>query len=109
MRMGNGARLRGVLFRLAGTVLIGLGGTNPAWTQAPPPQPAPAPQPAQPASPAKKPSLSLVFPDGGFPESPPAPEGGIPPGTAKAGPNILASPLKPPAAGYAPPGYEPGE
>jgi DcaP outer membrane protein len=135
MRPGSGARLAGTSFRLAVAVLLGLGGANPAWAQAPPaPQPPPAAQAPRPAIPADTPRPSQVFPDGGFPTSLPAPEGGFPAPTgrepAAAGPRAVSPPapeggipapapkpwqdsLSPtprtPAAEYAPPGYEPRE
>src|SRR5262249_56726840 len=62
-----------------------------------------------PVSSADPPSPSQVFPDGGFPPSPPAPEGGIPAPTAKPGRGILYPPGKLPPAEYAPPGLEPRE
>jgi hypothetical protein len=106
--MKSGAGLAVVLLRLAAAVLIGLGGAKPAWAQAQPPAPQlpPAAQPA-PVIPADPPSQSLVFPDGGFPISPPAPEGGIPAIGAQSGQGALYPPLKPAGADYAPPGLYP--
>jgi hypothetical protein len=68
---------------------------------------APAAQPARPVIPSELASPSLVFPDGGFPSSPPAPEGGIPAAAAAPGlaPPYIGEQL--PLVDYAPPGYEP--
>src|SRR5262249_29682831 len=87
---------------LAVGVLVGLGGANSAWAQRPA-QPAPAAQPAAPAIPAELASPSKVFPDGGFPSTPHAPEGGIPPAAPMPGPGAAYPPPKPPTADYAPP------
>jgi hypothetical protein len=68
-------------------------------------------QPAQSAptaQPAMTPLLvSKVFPDGGFPTGPRAPEGGIPPGKDQE--DVLYLPLPKPSADYGPPGAYPRE
>ena len=111
MRTRLRGRPTGVFFSMAAAVLVGLGGTNPAWAQAQlgAPQPAPAAQPAKQAIPEEAPFPSKVFPDGGFPASRPALEGGIPPSAAKPGQAASYPPLKLPPAEYAPPGYQPPE
>ena len=77
MPMKSGVHSARVVFRLAMGVLVALGSAGAVWSQAPPPspQPAPAVQPPPPAAPANGPKPSLVFPEGGFPPGPPAPEG----------------------------------
>jgi hypothetical protein len=122
--------------QLIAGVLIGIGGTSPARAQpqrlppgpptelppamptelppalptqlppAPPPQLPPPAQPANPAIPAEVHQYQ-VFPDGGFPATPPAPEGGIPASTAPPAPGVLNLAPQVPLADYAPPGYEP--
>jgi hypothetical protein len=50
-----------------------------------------------------------VFPDGGFPSTPPAPEGGIPASTAKSSQAATNAEVQPPKADYAPFGLTPRE
>src|SRR5262245_48147412 len=72
--------------------------------------PAPAPQPTQsavPIIPADPPTQSQVFPDGGFPPGPPAPEGGIPASAAQKKPTVMDGTIPPPPADYARPGVVP--
>src|SRR5262249_15371465 len=97
MPMRSGEYSRRVIYRLAMGALVTLGSAGPAWAQAPPPapQPAPAAQPVPPPAPANGPRPSLVFPDGGFPTSPPAPEGGIRPVPPTPEGGIPATPPKP--------------
>src|SRR5690349_8343420 len=74
-----------ILPHLAVGVLVWIGGVGTARAQPPAPPP-PAAQPARPTIPAEAAAPSQVFPDGGFPASPPAPEGGIPaPGATQMG------------------------
>jgi hypothetical protein len=106
MRLGSGARAEGLLPVTAMAMLL-LGDVLSAWSQTPPssPQIPPIVQTTKPADPIETPHSSQVFPDGGFPTTPHAPEGGIPANTAtQALPYV---PPKPPMADYAPPGYEP--
>jgi hypothetical protein len=84
-----------------------IGASGAGLVRAQSPQPAPAAQPARPVDRVEAPGPSQVFPDGAFPPSPPAPEGGIPAGAAQTGLGDLPAPPKPPSADYAPPGYEP--
>jgi DcaP outer membrane protein len=98
----------GLLLRLAAGALIGFGGADAAWAQAPtaPPQPVPTTQLDAPVFMAELPGRSQVFPDGGFPASPAVPAGGIPTPTGKPG-GLLYPAVQPPTADYAPPGFEP--
>src|SRR5262245_47106643 len=105
MRMRIGARSVRCFCRLAAAVLVALGGASPGWAQPPAPPPPPSAQPASPAGPAELPSASQVFPEGGFPTSPPTPEGGIP-STARPGSAIAYPAPQLPTADYAPPGYQ---
>jgi hypothetical protein len=78
-------------------------------TTAQPAQPAnaPAAQPPRSADPVETPGPSLVFPEGGFPKLPPAPEGGIPPAIAKPGPRFLSPELQPTDSAYPAPELSP--
>jgi hypothetical protein len=67
----------------------------------------PAAQPAKPADLLESPGPSRVFPDGGFPTTPPAPEGGIPASAAKPGLALPYLGFQGPVGDYGPPGYEP--
>jgi hypothetical protein len=97
MRIRRGSR-RCVFFQLAAVAMIGFGSANAVWAQdAPAPQPTPA---AQPAIPADPPSPSQVFPEGGFPSTPPAPEGGIPATPAKPGQGVLSPAVHSPISEY---------
>ena len=69
----------------------------------PPPQPEPvAPVPAIPQD---APQQSQVFPEGGFPEFPSRPEGGIPAATPKPGDSPLYPLLASPVSAYQRPGF----
>src|SRR5262245_55117897 len=110
MRLRTETLPAGVLMALTLAALIGFGGASSAPAQPPPPpaEPAPAVQPAKPTDPVETPAPSKVFPEGGFPDTPPAAEGGIPAATTKPGP--VAFPwLRLPGADYAPPGLYPRE
>jgi hypothetical protein len=95
-----------VFLPLAVGLLVGLGSASPARAQVKliSPQPAPA---AQLADPVEIPSPSQVFPDGGFPATPPAPEGNIPAPAVTPGPGLPHPELQPPTSDYAPPGVFP--
>jgi hypothetical protein len=97
-----------ILFRLAAGALVTLGGVSPAWAQIQPPTPQPptAAQSTPPAIPSELPIPSQVFPDGGFPSTPPAPEGGIPASVAQPGPGVLSPELHSPVSDYGAAGYE---
>jgi hypothetical protein len=111
MQMKPGNRPTGLILQLAAAAVVALGSASAARAQAPAPSPksAPAAQPAQPADLVESPSPSQVFPEGGFPTTPPSSEGGIPATAAKPG---LATPhpeLHSPISDYGPSGYEPRE
>src|SRR5262245_16780170 len=100
----TGARLARVFFQLAAPALAGLSTANLAKAQPPEPPaqrppPAQLPPPAPPTPPATPPAIpteqhgpSQVFPDGGFPETRSAPEGGIPTTPAPPGPVAVYPP-----------------
>src|SRR5262249_19074020 len=74
----------------------------------PPALPGPLVVPPPPAIPSEPAAPSQVFPDGGFPTSPPAPRRGMP--AAPTGPGAGAANAEPPPKGdYAPPGLYPRE
>lgn len=101
MRVRSGPRGARTFFRVVTAALLGLGGANTARAQAQPPAPQPAPA-APPAIPAEPVSPSLVFPEGGFPTSRPAPEGAIPGPGEQPGLGSLYTPIQRPGAGYRP-------
>jgi hypothetical protein len=99
---------RSVLGMLAVGLFGCLGWPGPAAAQVQTPAASAAPT-AKPTDPVETPTPSQVFPDGGFPPTLPAPEGGIPrpvapPYPPPYPPYLLPSP---PSADYGPPGYEP--
>jgi hypothetical protein len=124
-------RRSGVIGLLTAGLVVRLGWAESALAQgqlSPPPRPvtlaAPAASlppatlpPAPPGTLVVSPPLAIpseppaapsqVFPDGGFPTSPPAPKGGMP--AAPTGPGAGAANAEPPLpkAGYAPPGLSP--
>jgi hypothetical protein len=110
MSMRLRVRLAAIPLPLAATVLVGIGGASPARAQPPalPPQLPPVVQSARPAILAEVAGPSQVFPDGGFPTGPPAPEGGIPATPAIHAQGTLNLAPSPPPADYAPPGTSRG-
>jgi len=92
-------RRAGAFFRLAALILAGLGGPtrSPAQTSLPPLWDA---LPPSVPVPAKAPSTSLVFPDGGFPDYLNSPGGSIPTRVALPGLGDLYPPLMPTPAEY---------
>jgi hypothetical protein len=72
-----------------------------------PPQPIPAAQATKPIDQVEAARPSIVFPDGGFPATPSAPEGGVPAPTARLGPPVPYTESQPPSPDYAPPGLYP--
>jgi hypothetical protein len=103
-----GRRLAGLKSRLALVVISSLIGAGTIQAQSPwattlqqqppPAKPKPAPEPPLPAP-------SQVFPEGGFPFTPPAPEGGIP--ASLPVPTTVPTPIIPPPADYGPLGTIP--
>jgi hypothetical protein len=101
MRMKSEKCPKGLFLRVATGTFLCLGVMNPARPQAPAPQPAPAAQITISAISVEPATVSLVFPDGGFPAKPAA-EGDIPgttaqpSATAQPGPGGLYAALLPP-------------
>jgi hypothetical protein len=123
MRTRKTARSGSNFFQQTAAGLLALVGALPAQAQ-PPTTPTPPPtltaQLAAPTARAVTAGPSQVFPDGGFPSSPPAaeggfpggppvPEGGIPKAIAKPGPGVPSVVLQPPSAEYGPQGRYPRE
>jgi hypothetical protein len=100
----SGARGTGKPFRLAATALIGLWAAKAAFAQVTV-NPLSA-QVARPAIPAEPKAASKVFPEGGFPDLPRTPEGGIPARTPVPDPGLLDPALHAPDSDYGVPGYE---
>jgi hypothetical protein len=92
-----------VFFLLAAGALVGPGGAGRARAQVK----LLLPPPATPTDPVETPAPSQVFPDGGFPATPPAPEGGIPAPAARPAPRLPYSELQPSDSQYAQPGPYP--
>jgi hypothetical protein len=109
MRTRAPACLLGVILRLAAGALVGIGSASTARAQAPllSLQVVPTAQPAKLPDPVETPAPSQVFPEGGFPTFPPAPEGSIPPSPAKAGPGVLSLEIHSPISDYGPGGAPP--
>src|SRR5215831_4085534 len=115
--MGSRAYL---LKRLGLLAAVALGSASPARVQAQPPpaQLPPTEQSAQPLIPANTPSPSQVFPDGGFPPGPAAPEAKNPalppppvavvaPAIANSAPTATNAAQQPPSPEFGPPGLTP--
>src|SRR5262249_26586097 len=100
MRVNSPRRVPRGFGGLAAWACVALCAANCVWAQE---QPAPRVIPPKAAEP------SQVFPDGGFPSTPPAPEGGIPATTAKSRQAATNAEVQPPKADYAPAGLTPRE
>src|SRR5262245_36518062 len=102
-------RLAAVVLGLAAGALGGIGGNAPRRDESAPPRPGQAAQPAEPAAPTANHTQgpSKVFPDGGFPSLPKAPEGGIPAPGVKREPILPHPELLPPVSDYSPAGSSP--
>lgn len=100
--MAQGTQAPGIWHSLASSLLLCLAGANLARGQDP------APEGAKFGAPIgfAEPFTSKVFPDGGFPASPSAPEGGIPASVPKLGPATLYPAMQPASSDYAPAGYQ---
>src|SRR5262249_3519896 len=102
--MRSGARAAGALFQLAAAAVVGVGGANLARGQETLPLPKPLPA-AKPADVVEPPRPSQVFPEGGFPNLPPAPEGAIPVSAVPPEPGIPQPELHSPISDYSPSGF----